>query len=46
MFGHKNSAALTAEARAVVLKTTWITQNHQKAQYLLNLHLRVTSTTG
>jgi hypothetical protein len=41
MFGHKSSAALTAEVRAVVLKTTWITQNHQKAQYLLNLHLRV-----
>jgi hypothetical protein len=41
MFGHKNSAALTAETRAVVLKTTWITQNHQKGQYLLNLHLRV-----
>jgi hypothetical protein len=41
MFGHKNSAALTAEARAVVLKTTWITQNHQKGQYLLNLRLLV-----
>ena len=41
MFGRKKLPVDAPEAQAVVLKTKWISENTQKGQYLLNVHLRV-----
>jgi hypothetical protein len=41
MFGHCKPGGATAETQAVVLKTTWISQNSQRARYLLRVRLRV-----